>query len=592
MRRALAVISVVVAPLVLASGAATTGHEGLIAFSSDRSPLFTDHLVEYLPDAPAGTRVHTLAAGAAPAWSPDGRRIAFVRGGAAAAQVYVMNADGGGLRQVTNEPRGGSTIFPAGQEVTWSPDGTRISYVEYGPTTKVLVLSTGVTTSFPTNRLVWSPDRRRVAYVDFSTVQATIVVSKPDGTGATQIVNSGQNYEAGVSWSPDGNELLYTAPDSSLTRNLFLVRPDGTGRRQLSHDRNDDLFASWSPNGKSIAFFRASSNNPGKGWLALIGADRTHERTLALVRVDDPAFVGPPTWSRDGKRVALGVLHGGILITSAAGGNLRLFDWRFPPRAFSGAPSWRPIGDELLFSVHITTNPKRIYVASPDGTGVRRLTRGGASDDDPAWSPDGSLLAFVRAGAGLDGIWVMSANGAGERRLTTDRTDATPAWSPDGRRVAFVRRQQLWMMQANGSGQHRVLDHDAFPGLISWSPDGRWIAFSDGRIEVVAPNGTGLHEVTQSGQPDGITPAWSPGGTRIAFSGFRSLYTISADGSGLITVFIGASSHPSWSPDGRRIVFQTTGAIDVINSDGSSVRQIADRTSLNQHPAWGPATTG
>jgi Tol biopolymer transport system component len=147
-------------------------------------------------------------------------------------------------------------------------------------------------------------------------------------------------------------------------------------------------------------------------------------------------------------------------------------------------------------------------------------------------------------------------------------------------------------MRANGSGQHRVLDHDAFPGLISWSPDGRWIAFSDGRLEVVAPDGTGLHELTHSGQPGGITPAWSPDGARIAFSGFGALYTVAADGSGLTTVFTGDASHPSWSPDGRRIAFQTDGAIDVVNTDGSGVRQIADRTSLNEHPAWGPAVTG
>jgi Tol biopolymer transport system component len=589
MRRTLAV-SVLATLVVAVAGKAGSG-QGLIAFSSDRSPLFTDHLIEYFPNAPPGARVRTLAIGSGPAWSPDGRRIAFVRGGPANVQLYVMNADGSGVRQLTHEPSGQSAIAPFAQ-ISWSPDGARIAYFEYGPVAELLELSTGKTVSFSTREIAWSPDGRRIAYGDTSMAQSPFVVANVDGTGSRTIANVGQNYEPGIQWSPDGSELLFTSSSASGYWDLFVVSPDGTGLRQLTNDPNYDHFASWSPDGRRIAFFRASSGDSSRGWLTLIGANGGREHALARVRIDS-GFEGPPAWSKDGKRIGFGISHGGILITSAGGGPNRVFDWRWPPRAFSGAPSWRPGRDELLFSVHLTTSDKDIYVARPDGSGVRALTRNEANDDDPSWSPDGRRLAVARTGGPrIDGIWVISVDGGGEHRLTTNRSDATPAWSPDGRRIAFVRNAQLWLMRADGSGQHRVLDHEAFPGLISWSPDGRWIAFADGFIYVVAPDGSGLRHVTGPGDPYGITPAWSPDGTRIAFATFGALLTVSADGTGLMTIFKGESSHPSWSPDGLRIAFQTVGAIDVMNADGSAVEQIVDRTSLNEHPAWGPAATG
>ena len=122
-----------------------------------------------------------------------------------------------------------------------------------------------------------------------------------------------------------------------------------------------------------------------------------------------------------------------------------------------------------------------------DGTHVRRLTKNaGASDRSPAWSPDGTRIAFLSnrnatGGPGQMGIWVMDTNG----RHAVNLTPATgvvdhPAWSPDGTRILFEHTVDLgpyrvWVMNADGSDQHQVGTLTGW--MPTWSPDGRQIAF-------------------------------------------------------------------------------------------------------------------
>jgi dipeptidyl aminopeptidase/acylaminoacyl peptidase len=152
-----------------------------------------------------------------------------------------------------------------------------------------------------------------------------------------------------------------------------------------------------------------------------------------------------------------------------------------------------------------------IVTVNADGTGRRALTRPTrtSGDFDPAWSPNGRRIAYVHStgstvGPGQAGteIWVMNADGSGKRRLTQNVSfDGGPTWSPDGRRIMFARGSlytngsglpysDLWVMNANGTGQRRLTRTRELELEPSWSPRGDRIAFPSRRPCASAPRRT------------------------------------------------------------------------------------------------------
>lgn len=247
-------------------------------------------------------------------------------------------------------------------------------------------------------------------------------------------------------------------------------------------------------------------------------------------------------------------------------------------RAWERYPTWSPDGRWIAY-ISDRSRPGNegsyeIYVMRPNGTGLRRLTRDRWIDDQLAWSPDGRQLAFSSSRAsGRFGISVMNVNGTGFRRLTHDG-EGLPAWSPDGTTIAYERfnprlgrsgTYEIWLMNPDGSDRrqltfppHSDTGPEADDYMPEWSPSGDELAFARryrGRtdIHVIRPDGSGLRRLTrQAGQH--TWPAWSPDGTRIAFvtalGRRRSVYAMNVDGSRLKRLTAGGVeyAYPDWQP--------------------------------------------
>jgi Tol biopolymer transport system component len=259
-----------------------------------------------------------------------------------------------------------------------------------------------------------------------------------------------------------------------------------------------------------------------------------------------------------------------------------------------------------------------IFVMNSDGGHERRLTK--ADDDiaeenalffqiDPAWSPDGTKIAFASGRSGSSDIYVMNADGTGTAQLTsTERNDTHPTWSPGGDSIAFARDGDLYVMNADGSDARRISDINAEETSPAWSPDGEWIAYIRRRpggpiqdVWVMRPDGSEQHAVTkQNGRA--FTPAWSPDSTRIVFSTnaksgeVYELFTIGIDGTGLQMVVptAGDNFEPSWSPDGATIAYQEAGAIYTVElgGEGEDVERLTDSSNNDSWPVWNPALSG
>jgi Tol biopolymer transport system component len=273
-----------------------------------------------------------------------------------------------------------------------------------------------------------------------------------------------------------------------------------------------------------------------------------------------------------------------------------------------------------------------IYVMDADGSHPTRLTYSHAQTKNnfPAWSPDGQKIAFVSTRDGTPEIHVMNSDGSQQTRLTDHQESASsyrtgafhPAWSSDGTKLAFVSgiegEYKICIMNADGSAQTCLagtnveglfisflldsqivsLEYDQLG--VSWSPDGERLVYSSSRsgtskIYLLAADGSAQSYLIND--PGGFDPNWSPDGRKIAFVSFwdggYQIFVANADGSAstALTHEKDANSFsPGWSGDGRKIVFTSnrTGnyEIYVMNADGSQPTRLTDTQVQNWSPDW------
>jgi Tol biopolymer transport system component len=429
-----------------------------------------------------------------PAFSPDGSQIAFVWDGEAGgnSDIYVKLVAGGTPLRLTTNPA--EDFSP-----TWSPDGTRIAFLS--ETASGLEINLIPALGGPERKLCLTR----------ATLVAAIPVAKWSRTGL------------GLAWSPDGRVLAAVDKGSPQEPDgIFLISTESGEKRRLTSlpaQSFGDRFPVFSPNGQILALARFRSLGVADIYLLPVAGGETRRLTF-----DDRDIRGLD-WTPDGRS---------IVFSSSRGGGYSL--WRIPisggtpePLATSGAtvllfPSIARQGNRMAYVQSVADLDIWRAPGPTAGPGLKlpptKVISSTHWDSNPQISPDGKRIVFASARSGAGEVWVCDEAGLNPVQVTSfgGPLAASPRWSPDSRQIAFDGRAHghadIFVISAEGGAQRRITTEPSNEVRPSWSSDGRWIYFGSDRagswqVWKAPTDGGGAVQVTKHGgreaqeSPDG-----------------------------------------------------------------------------------------
>jgi TolB protein len=263
---------------------------------------------------------------------------------------------------------------------------------------------------------------------------------------------------------------------------------------RLTTDPKPDLRPAWSPDSIWLAFYSSRSGNDDIWAVRVDGGDETQ-------LTEDPASDRRPSWSPDGTRIVFDSDRSGshdIWVMNADGSDQRQLTTSPSEEMFA---SFSPDGSQVLFYSY-EAGRNDIWAIDADGGNLKSLTSGLADEKQnqctfachtPAFSPDGNTIAFHADNDGTRNIWLMDADGANLRQLTTTSASAAthnylPSWTPDGRiifqaerPIAQTIRTDIRVIDPDGSNEITLFAEVAHGGPFAWSPDGTRVALHSQR---------------------------------------------------------------------------------------------------------------
>jgi Tol biopolymer transport system component len=475
---------------------------------------------------------------AMPAWSPDGRQIAYYRlEGMQNRGVFLVSPLGGPERKVADES-GSPAWTPDGQSLVMAgatADGPGIfqQVLETGARKRLTQSPAGFFDDFPKV----SPDGRTIAFARIKLPQSALFVVPMAGGEPTRLTEWGGDIGR-LDWTPDGREILYPQLDTSGMRIFRIAATAGqTPAPVAGLPIGVNMLSVSRPRAGQTYRVALGYGQPDIGLRLVDLESATQAGVFATVTpfCDSTRVDMPGRFSKDGRRVAFESDRNGdaqIWVAGRDGSDLRSVT--SPKTSFVNVGSWSPDG-RFVAVEGIANGNSDIYVISADGSPPRRLTDGRALDNDPEWSRDGIWIYYGSNASGRAEIWKIPAAGGTPVRLTTGG-GFEPRESPDGRTIYYVDARV-----GNGLARTATLKQIPSAGgaetvVLSGVPPGAWDLTDRGVVFVTGSAGV---RSTTPGTDDALD-LYSFADRRVhrlgvlpfpvARYGVRRLLTVSGDG--------------------------------------------------------------
>ena len=411
-------------------------------------------------------------------------------------------------------------------------------------------------------------------------------------------------------FSADGNRLAYSERGVSKddAYHIYARRVPTGAVTQLTTGESNDISPAWSPDGARIAFLRVDD---GKAQLiAIPSAGGAETRIAEFPAAESEQPLPALSWSHDGR--TLGAVVGGekqpaaIALVALANGAVRRVTT--PPQGSDGdwSPAFSPDGSKLAFVRGSSADAQDLYLADADGGNPKRLTFDESAVRGIAWAANGADLVYAGARARGTRLWRIPVAGGSPHEVLGVSTEARfPAVSVAGNRLGYTESPtvtSIWRAPLNGmpGSERPVLRSNGRERLASYSPDGKRIAdISDqtGVEEIWVSDSEGANRfrvtnfITAAEHPQLGRAAWSPDGKWLLFDQNSDrgdeIWKTSAE-AGAKPVRVLAGGHgASWSHDGKSIYYSQRGQIWKASADGGRPEQLTERGS-NGSPAESP----
>ena len=455
--------------------------------------------------------VATSAHEFAPAISPDGKWIAYLSDARGPSDVWVKFIAGGEPVNLTS----GLDLVVQAQDyiggLQISPDGAWIAFAA-GPTGSVAGgLSTWVMPGplggtprrlldVGNQGMTWSADGTRIAYMRAGGSSGdSIWIADSDGEHARQILAaSGGRHAHWIRLSHDGRYVYFNRGWQNFNTEpteLFRVPVDGGAPEPVVRSLRRAVFGF--PDVRDRGLFYAA--NPDSTELTLWWRDLARGRDFRLFT--GAGDYGAPYLSADNSRLVttLTTGHQHIVRANVADAAPVTLHALSDPLSGDIDPAWSPDGTRVAFS-SLRGGNRNLWTARPDLTGAAPLTSGTALDERPAYAPDGREIAFVSDRGGQRGVWLVSADGGTPRLLSAIEIIGGVSWSRDGKRLAIAvpgADGPTLALLSRETGKVEPLPATGAATSPVWSPTEDVIAY----LETQAPSGTIVHTTDPQGKP-------------------------------------------------------------------------------------------